>query len=104
MKYTGKLYSFLACFGSARRISDNARRQDSTSYRRFRRHERDNPVTEEILWERRGRIGIVTLNRPDQRNALATGNHRRLREIFEEFDLDDELWVAIVTGAGDTAF
>ena len=61
-------------------------------------------MTDEVRWERRGRIGIVTLDRPEARNALATEQNLRLREIFEEFRDDDELWVAIVTGAGDKAF
>ncbi|HWW49885.1 MAG TPA: enoyl-CoA hydratase-related protein [Xanthobacteraceae bacterium] len=53
---------------------------------------------------RKGRITIVTLNRPDVMNALHTDAHTELHHIFNDFSADPEQWVAIVTGAGDRAF
>ena len=54
--------------------------------------------------ERDGRLLIVTLNRPERYNALHFPAHFELAEIWDEFAADPELWVAIVTGAGDKAF
>jgi len=53
---------------------------------------------------RRGRLLEVTLNRPDQFNALHSAAHFELHEIWDEFERDPDLWAAIVTGAGDRAF
>ena len=57
-----------------------------------------------ILVERRGHLLEVTLNRPDAMNALYSAVHFELHEVWDEFERDPELWVAIVTGAGDRAF
>jgi enoyl-CoA hydratase/carnithine racemase len=54
--------------------------------------------------ERRGRVLEITLDRPDQMNALHSAAHFELHEIFDEFERDRELWIAIVTGAGERAF
>lgn len=54
--------------------------------------------------DREGRILIVTLDRPDVMNALHPPSHLELSKIFDDFAADPELWVAIVTGAGDRAF
>src|ERR1051325_4072035 len=47
-----------------------------------------------------GRIVVMTLNRPDQRNALSTELRQALNEGWQRFAQDDEAWVAIITGAG----
>ena len=54
--------------------------------------------------ERDGRILIVTIDRPEVLNALHAPAHRELAGVFDEFAADPDLWVAIVTGAGDRAF
>ncbi|MCL2482257.1 MAG: acetyl-CoA acetyltransferase [Propionibacteriaceae bacterium] len=53
---------------------------------------------------RENHLLIVTLNRPDQRNALFPPAHEELAQIFDSFFADQELWAAIITGAGDKAF
>ena len=53
---------------------------------------------------REGRVLIVTLNRPEVMNALHRPAHYELDEVWDGFAADPELWVAIVTGAGDKAF
>lgn len=50
--------------------------------------------------EREGPIVTVTLNRPERMNALNPEMFRGLAEFWPEFDADDELHVAILTGAG----
>src|SRR4029077_7933486 len=53
---------------------------------------------------RKGPITIVTLSRPEVYNALHIDAHFELNKVFDDFSADPEQWVAIVTGAGDTAF
>jgi enoyl-CoA hydratase/carnithine racemase len=54
--------------------------------------------------ERDGRLLIVTMNRPEVMNALHPPANFELAAVFDEFAADPELWVAIVTGAGERAF
>src|SRR5271155_1593602 len=54
--------------------------------------------------ERDGRILTVTLDRPKVLNSLHAPACFELDRIFTEFEADPELWVAIVTGAGERAF
>ena len=51
-----------------------------------------------------GRILTVTINRPDVMNALHPAANAELGKVFDEFCADPELWIAIITGAGDRAF
>lgn len=50
------------------------------------------------------RIFIVTINRPEVMNALSPQTNFELAAAFDHFEANDELWVAIITGAGDKAF
>jgi crotonobetainyl-CoA hydratase len=54
--------------------------------------------------ERDGHLFIVTINRPEVMNALHPPASSELSTVFDEFAADADLWVAIVTGAGDRAF
>jgi enoyl-CoA hydratase/carnithine racemase len=54
--------------------------------------------------EREGRLLIVTINRPEVMNALHPPANHELAEIFDDYQADPDLWVAILTGAGDRAF
>jgi len=49
-------------------------------------------------------ILTITLSRPEVMNALHPPANAELAEVFDEFAATDDLWVAIVTGAGDRAF
>ena len=55
-------------------------------------------------YEKKNRIAYVTLNRPEVMNALHADCHRELSEVWSDFRDDDEVWVGILTGAGDRAF
>jgi len=57
-----------------------------------------------ITTERRDHILIVTLNRPDVYNAVHADMHHELAACWDAFAADDDLWVAVLTGAGDKAF
>jgi enoyl-CoA hydratase/carnithine racemase len=54
--------------------------------------------------ERDGRLMIVTINRPEVYNACHPMANQELSDAFDSFAADPELWVAIITGAGDKAF
>jgi enoyl-CoA hydratase len=58
----------------------------------------------DLLYEKRDHIAIVTFNRPERRNALSPETMVRLAEAWKDFRDDDEMRVAILTGAGDQAF
>ena len=51
-----------------------------------------------------GHILEITINRPDVMNSLHPPSHREFDEVWSEFTNDEDLWVAIITGAGDRAF
>lgn len=57
-----------------------------------------------ILYEKRDHIAIVTINRPEAANSLTSEMLGALDAAFDEFNNDPDLWVAILTGAGDKAF
>ncbi len=54
--------------------------------------------------ERDGRVLTVTINRPERMNALHPPANAELAAVFDDFAVDPELWVAILTGAGERAF
>ena len=54
--------------------------------------------------ETKDKILIVTINRPEVYNAVHPPLSRELDEIWNDFLKDPDLWVAILTGAGEKAF
>ena len=52
--------------------------------------------------DRRGPVTVVTINRPDVRNAVDTEHAQGLYDAFLEFDADPSSSVAVLTGAGGT--
>jgi enoyl-CoA hydratase len=59
---------------------------------------------DEILFERRGAAGIVTLNRPQALNAVTHGMVRALRARLEDWRDDPAVTRVVVTAAGERAF
>jgi enoyl-CoA hydratase/carnithine racemase len=57
-----------------------------------------------VDYKKEGRIAIFTINRPEVRNALNIETIRQFREAIMDFRDDNELWVGIITGAGEKAF
>jgi len=57
-----------------------------------------------ITTERHGNILQVTLNRPEVYNAIHPPMHHELAKVWDAFATDTNLWVAVLTGAGDKAF
>jgi enoyl-CoA hydratase len=56
------------------------------------------------VFEKREHVALVTLNRPEARNAVNPEVVVRLAEAWEEVSRDDAVRVAVITGAGDRAF
>ncbi len=53
-----------------------------------------------VLYEKKGHVAYVTLNRPEVRNALHTFAYVELRECWKDIGLDPNIYCGIVTGAG----
>lgn len=54
--------------------------------------------------ERDGHVLVVTIDRPEVMNALHPPANRELAGVWDDFAADPDLWVGIITGAGDRAF
>jgi enoyl-CoA hydratase/carnithine racemase len=61
-------------------------------------------LTDEILFDVEDGIAVITIDRPQQRNAINRGVNEGLHKAFELFENDASLRVAILTGSGDKAF
>jgi enoyl-CoA hydratase/carnithine racemase len=54
-------------------------------------------------YEKKDRIAIVTIDRPERMNALHPPANLERHEIWNEFERDPDVWVGILTGRGDRA-
>ena len=52
-----------------------------------------------ITAEKRGNVGIITLNRPEALNALCAGLVREVAEVVDAYEADDEVGCIVVTGS-----
>jgi acetyl-CoA C-acetyltransferase len=59
---------------------------------------------EHVQIKRNGHLLEVTINRPESRNSLHPMANDELDHVFDAYFADDDLWVAILTGAGEAAF
>ena len=57
-----------------------------------------------VIFEKKARLAIITLNRPDKMNALNSQAVAELVAATEEIEKNDDIRVVIVTGAGQRAF
>ena len=57
-----------------------------------------------IKYDKQGHIATVTFDRPEAMNSLTVDMLAGMDAAFEDFNDDDDLWVAILTGTGDKAF
>jgi len=55
---------------------------------------------QEVVVEKRGRVGIVTLNRPHRLNSLGEPMSSEMRQAMEEFNRDPEVGAIVLTGSG----
>ncbi len=58
----------------------------------------------EILFENRGAVGLITLNRPKALNALTHGMVVAMHAQLKDWADDDTVWCVVIQGAGERAF
>ncbi len=59
---------------------------------------------ETLLLERRGRVAVITINRPDKMNALNIQTRQEGAAALDELRDDEEVRVVVITGAGPKSF
>jgi enoyl-CoA hydratase len=59
---------------------------------------------ETLIYEHQGHVVTLTYNRPDQHNAVNRTMNRELHHAWQRFRDDDEAFVLVITGAGETTF
>src|SRR5919202_146319 len=84
--------------------SSKARTRSCASSSRASCSGAEEPGVEDILYERRGRAAVVTLNRPDTLNAISLDMVRRLDAILDEAEADPAVAHVVVQAAGERAF
>lgn len=57
-----------------------------------------------IIYEKKEHVALVTINRPEAHNSMDPASEKELASVWLDFREDDDLWAAILTGAGDKAF
>src|ERR1700704_2086204 len=55
---------------------------------------------EHLLYEKKGHVAYVTINRPERLNALHTYAHQELNSVWKDIQRDTNIYVAIITGKG----
>jgi len=61
-------------------------------------------MADEVLRQRIGHVEVLTINRPEARNAINLATAQALGGALDELETDDDCWVVVLTGAGDKAF
>src|ERR1700728_4515739 len=61
-------------------------------------------MADEVLRERQGHVEVLTINRPEARNAINGPVSLAMSGFMDELAEDPDCWVVVVTGSGDKAF
>ena len=61
-------------------------------------------TTETTLFEVKGKVAWITLNRPEAMNSINPELRWQLSEHMTEVENNDDIWMAVITGAGEKAF
>ena len=64
----------------------------------------DQPAADTVLFEVSDGVAWVTINRPEARNAINQAVSEGLAEAWDRVEADDDIVVAVLTGAGEAAF
>ena len=59
---------------------------------------------QDILYEKKGGVAKITINRPQAYNAFTTGTLKEISQALADAELDSKIGVVVLTGAGDKAF
>ncbi|MFH9262829.1 enoyl-CoA-hydratase DpgD [Streptomyces sp. NPDC017546] len=57
-----------------------------------------------VQYDKKDNVARITLNRPEVLNAMDLEMHEELAEIWDDFEADDDMWVAVLSGSGSRAF
>lgn len=57
-----------------------------------------------VIFKKKGRVGYITLNRPEKLNTVNRRLAQELLAKLQEFERDDSLWVCVITGTGERSF
>lgn len=52
-----------------------------------------------VDFNKQGNVGVITINRPDARNAVNTDVAQGIEAAIDQIESDDEIWVGVLTGA-----
>jgi len=61
-------------------------------------------VSDELIFEVADHVARVTLNRPKALNSISHSLDVELAEVWRTIDADPDIWVAVLSAAGDRAF
>jgi enoyl-CoA hydratase len=61
-------------------------------------------MSDPVRYERTGAAAVVTIDRPERRNAVDGPTAEALRDAYHRFEADDDARVLVLTGAGGVAF
>jgi len=53
-----------------------------------------------FLWKAEGRVGVITLNRPERKNPLTFESYDELRNLFHQLKKEDSIKAIVIAGAG----
>ena len=53
-----------------------------------------------FLWKVEGKVGVITLNRPEKKNPLTFESYAELKNLFNQLKNEDQIKTVVVTGAG----
>jgi enoyl-CoA hydratase len=54
-------------------------------------------MTSPVEYEKRGKVGVITLNRPEARNAINGDVASAFEAAIDQLEADDEVWVPVPT-------
>ena len=54
-----------------------------------------------FLWRVDGKVGVITLNRPERKNPLTFESYAELRDLFLQLKKEKDINVIVFTGAGE---
>ena len=54
-------------------------------------------MSEIVEFEKRGRVGVITLNRPEARNAVNGDVAAGVEAAIDKIEADDDIWVSVLT-------
>ncbi len=57
-----------------------------------------------VQYEKKDHVAWITLDRPEVLNAMDLRMHEELAAVWDDVEIDDDVWIAVLTGAGDRAF